>query len=396
METTSEPTGNSSVGDIADVIRATAAGLPLDLLAESQSSLGAIQESWNSVTGGGGSEAVRDTEAALETARLDLVRAGGALAATGEGLNQYLVNIGAQGADNIALSRYDYTGSDPWQVARHVDSADQYLRNTVPRFDAEEILDHGLDAQIEAMQAAVLAFGADLGVDLSDRCRGRDYFHIFSPEQFVRIREQFGLDEGSVAVHLTSGHMFIMQGANDMETLANAGHELAHVIARKSIRLEVKNTDEGAQVSTVHKHSGFKHDANGVFSAVNEVITELINIDLIRNYWPRYPALRAATEVPYDNVGYLLQLILKDEIFKANFSDPLAALRHIERGALRGKMGALRIINDAVGSRAMRNIARMDDRGDKEGIAKIAEDLGLAAAADKIRREDKTDLLNWL
>lgn len=88
---------SSSIGDVAAVVQHVINELPLRAAEGATSLIQGIQGQLVETTQGSGSEIVPDAQAALETARVSLVRSGGSLATARSGLVQYLVDIGAGG-----------------------------------------------------------------------------------------------------------------------------------------------------------------------------------------------------------------------------------------------------------------------------------------------------------
>jgi hypothetical protein len=273
------------------------------------------------------------------------------------------------------LPRYDYVGplSKEDEAIAYVDS---YLRTNVPNVEAREIRRHEFSVQFTALEDSIEELGEDLGLDLSDR-------------------RQFGLSLGSVAVHSTSGHMLIMQEAKVLPTLGNANHEIIHAMSRKSIRPEATKQRRNTVIIPERSHDGYASFRHGTFNAVNEVITEMTNVDLMRNYWPAHTELRDAAKGTYNNIGYLPQLILLDELLKDHFTDPKQVFKHLQKGMFMGKMGMLRAVNDIVGQDTMRNLALLDAE-DSVLTAELAEELGLIEAVRKIEQLGTHSLLTWL
>jgi hypothetical protein len=292
------------------------------------------------------------------------------------------------------LPRYDYVGplSQEDEAIAYVDS---YLRTNVPNVEAREIRRHEFSVQFTALEDSVEELGEDLGLDLSDRRRGPAYFHVYSEKEYEAVRRQFGLSLGSVAVHSTSGHMLIMQEAKVLPTLGNANHEIIHAMSRKSIRPEATKQRRNTVIIPERSHDGYASFRHGTFNAVNEVITEMTNVDLMRNYWPAHTELRDAAKGTYNNIGYLPQLILLDELLKDHFTDPKQVFKHLQKGMFMGKMGTLRAVNDIVGQDTMRNLALLDAE-DSVLTAELAEELGLIEAVRKIEQLGTHNLLTWL
>ncbi len=226
--------------------------------------------------------------------------------------------------------------------------------------------------------------------------RPLDYFHVYTREGYQELRDRNGLPSGSRAVHATSGHIALSEGDNPTETLGNANHELIHVLSRKSIKIRIEQHPNGRYLSTDYAHSGLVNERNGRLQVVSEIVTEITNIDLIRNYWQKDPRLANATNIDqYEDIGYLPHLILFDGIMRKYFPDPKAVMAELQRGILLGKMGALKRLHAHLGTPMMDRLSRMD-QDDTEGAAIIAEDLGMPEVATKIRNNDHTGLLSWL
>jgi len=291
------------------------------------------------------------------------------------------------------LSRYDYVGPYADNPAV-VGGVDHHFRTFTDEVLAQESpKGPELIAQSRAMSAAVEELGRDLGLDLSDRVRGADYTHLYTKDEYARVRSQFGLVAGSLAVHSTTGHIFASEESTLLVTLSNANHELVHVMSRKSIRPQV---DQDGKIYAPRSHDGYASFQHDTFRGLNELFTEVTNIDLMRNYWPRHPELADIAKETYRDAGYVPGLIFFDELFKAQFEDPLSAFKPMQKGMFTGEMGALRAITDVVGTEAMHKIAETLDGDSIEGVLSLARELGLTEAVRKIETRDATNLLLWL
>jgi hypothetical protein len=290
------------------------------------------------------------------------------------------------------LERYDYVGSDPKMIM----VADNYLRTTEPKIEAREVQSHEYAEQFAALGNSILELGRDMRLDLSDRLRGSDYIHLYKAREYKNVRRQFSLNMGSVAVHSTSGHMFASKGRTPLATLANVNHELVHVMSRKLIRPEVTydNASEPS-LSLSRSHDGYSSFRHGTFNAVNEVLTEITNIDLIRNYWPHYPELHDIAQEHYENIGYLPQLVLFDELLEDGFDKPYDIFKQLQRGLFTGEMGILRIITEVIGADTMRKLAALDTN-DPICTLLLAQELGLDEVVRKIQTNETDELLSWL
>jgi hypothetical protein len=288
------------------------------------------------------------------------------------------------------LPRYHYVG--PSSASTDVvQVSDSYLRTTVPSVEAVEMGSEAYAEQFNAMNSSLMSLGQDLGLDLSDRVRPTNFIHLFSGAEYVNVRKQFGLGLGSVAVHSTSGHVLASEHKTDLGTLANANHELVHTASYKSIRPIQKD----GQYMPVRSRDGYAVHGGIRLDGLTEILTEVTNIDLIRNYWPKHPELAHLASDEYENPGYLGGLIFIDGLLQCHFDDPKTALKPMERGLFTGRIGELRQLTETVGMETMRSIAYVDVR-DSDAMLRLAHMAGLDEAARKIESGDQTNLLAWL
>jgi len=300
----------------------------------------------------------------------------------------------------VTLPRYEYVGehgTNPDVIS----AAEAFLRNpdidTQVRIRAIETPSADWYHLFSALGDAVIDLGHTLDIELEDRARGPGFFHLYNEAEYDKVRQQFGLAAGSVAVHSTSGHLLFMEASvGVMGTLSRANHELVHAAARKSIRPVVSTDGEGKiHIDVPRSRDGYANWNTDTCNAINEVMTEMTNIDLMSNFWKAQPGLNELEIDPHQDLGYLPHLMLFDELFRDRFTDPLATFKNIQKGMFIGNMKALQPLTRAVGVPIMRRLVAMDGKSAHEPF-ELADELGYKDVKEKVMAHETSDLLDWL
>lgn len=209
-----------------------------------------------------------------------------------------------------SLPQYDWAGC---RSADCVRSAHQYLNSTTPVLPPELSSTNGYKQLFRETASAFKKYLGQFKIDVSSRIPGFEHLHLFDSIGYQKVRELYGLINGSIGVHSTSSHLMVR--VDDMDTANTAGtiqHELIHVSSYRLIDIS-KN---GGEIHVNTLREGFDHYDNQDLRLFSEAITEMINLRVIQESWRENSTLSDyVRRYGGSQVGYFDQVCLLDALF---------------------------------------------------------------------------------
>jgi hypothetical protein len=278
------------------------------------------------------------------------------------------------------LPRLDFTG--PHQEPNLVADAANYLENRRVPLPPETQKTPELEAQLEAMDKAIVEYGHDLGLDLSSRLLGSDRIHVMDDEAMEQVYAMFPNQRGGLGMHLTSGDIIAkaLPPEQYVGFLQNINHELVHQAGKKDTYL---SPSESGGWSIDELRGGFRL-ANGEFHGIDEYYTEKISRKIVDKKWPLHPELvnmieggstaaaDASPDMTYDAIWRFGQQFDKKIVAELG-EDAMLAL---EISYFTGRSEALRALDEVFGHEGIRALAALDSHH-PEDIKKAATILKL-------------------
>jgi hypothetical protein len=250
-------------------------------------------------------------------------------------------------------------------------------------------------AQLGGLNDAVLGFGKDLGFDLTDRLFGPDRYHFFrNVDDLKKAMTEVGEDphDQQNGWSSTKG-IFIVEGADDLDTMSTAAHETMHRIAQAKLKLkqsegDVDGFDVVAPTSKVH-------------FGLMEMSADIMSLHLQKStHWSDQPSL------PKNDRTIMLYCsldIIGDELIKTLASEvgvkPIEVLREVEAMVVSGNMSGLLKLGRAMKPQSFRALLNASHTQARKEYIVLAETLGLPDAAKKIQAIGLgviPDVLDWL
>ena len=292
-------------------------------------------------------------------------------------------------ASLLPLDRYDYTGPLGGEPA-FTGPVNEYLNTNRPPMPEVAEVTQAYETQLGAINDSILELGRDLGLDLSDRTRGADYVHLYPANEYQKVNDTLGRPEGSVGTLSASGHLFAAESNTPVNTLGNVSHEALHRAQRRSFRLAMG--ENGLNISEGTHHHGYTNERTDAFDGLTESLTEMTNIELIRNYWGNHEELPANAETEYTEVGCVPGLLLLDRLI-SRMPDPHDAYKTLQAGSFTGDMKNLKLFLPLVGVGGMKKLAQLDPTSTASARA-IAEDLGETDLVKQLSELKSGDTIN--
>lgn len=225
--------------------------------------------------------------------------------------------------------------------------------------------------QLTAIDDSIRELGQDLGLDLTRHLQnGRT--HIYPRRIYRIINKGLGRHERGTAIKLRSGDVHVSEYATLVGTLSHACHEIIH-----------------------------RAEGPGETTAVGEIITEMTNIDLMRNYWGRHPALPANAADTYTDIGYPAGVLLMDEMV-SRAADPRATFKVMQRSNFTDGTERDDALAALVGEEGMQLLTTVDINSSR-AVRTAAEQVGYMGTVNRIDeareargRLDPSTLMQWL
>lgn len=158
--------------------------------------------------------------------------------------------------------------------------------------------------QINALRSAVNDFGVSLGLDISHKIPNENKFQIYTNKNYADvIVGVFGADEFSEGTEFITGDIAIRE--NDLsQVLGVMNHELVHLTGYLNLGVNLNKKEDSAQFYT--KKKGYEHYESGksFYHLFNEGITEIINLEIMKQEWKNHSCLKKHIEIYNENIGY--------------------------------------------------------------------------------------------
>ena len=123
-----------------------------------------------------------------------------------------------------------------------------------------------------------------LNLSLEGRIPSMDKIIFASPQTFQRLTQKYrNQGQGNpIGWHIfESGECVILERDTEEETLRIANHEIVHIFSRKDF--QVKKRGYTLQIKSGGL-SGYKNIRNGALKGINEIVTEMINVESLDHY----------------------------------------------------------------------------------------------------------------
>jgi hypothetical protein len=217
--------------------------------------------------------------------------------------------------------------------------------------ELQELLDH----QIQWVNNT-------LGIDISKRRIPMHKIKLFGVSDWDEIRQRLGKPEG-----WSGGNHFptrdIATPFDQTGLLAHMNHEMVHGNGRHTVFLDKEVDDESKSITLNFRNknglSGFNNNRNGSFHYFNEVMTEMINLEMLSSYKEDTKKdYLSEYQSGYHN-GVILFDDLNEEAAKRLGRDAKEIRDDLYRGYFEGNMTVLRVYQDAFGIGALKTIGDM-------------------------------------
>lgn len=299
-----------------------------------------------------------------------------------------------QNKNLLLLPQYSYHGPAATMEGA-IEHANEGLRGGQVATSAKEMSKEAYESQLGALNECVEELGWDLGLDISSRLPASEKVHLYTHEEFGKVREDFSLVLGSVAVNTLHGDVYATAPASGPQALYSTTHEIVHLASNHALKLYPIYKDDEVRLGLEKQHNGYSNSRHGTFNTLNEILTEMTSLELKRHYWPQHPELAEVAEEELEEIGYHSSVVFFDELLKHYYDDPRDIFKKLQRGMFTGDMGVLRVLTEKLGSETMGRIARVDYLVD-EDIIELAGDLGLTEVKERIENNSQNDLVSWL
>lgn len=230
--------------------------------------------------------------------------------------------------------------------------------------ERELLLEHQIEitptraAQVTQMTEAINMFLADLGVEKVFKAPALDQIHFYNPNDFNSVSNKLGLvAENGKGALVTLGDIIVSDGGNSEETLYIFNHENIHFDSAATIDVQTQ-TDQKLAI----KHFlGLRRSDRG-FNILNEAITEITNVALIKEYWRKQPDLRGI-EASLNPLGYapyvdFFKRLIEQVANKMGLSYE-TVLKRLQLQMFAGKGDALGLIVATFGNERTEKIAHL-------------------------------------
>ncbi len=219
-----------------------------------------------------------------------------------------------------------------------------------------------------------------LQVDVTKRYPDISKMFFFSKTNFEMYSALLGR-KMPLAAHIAPYNEFhFVEKERPQELLKSIAHEFIHALSTVKLRTSVFKKDNGDRVVVVGKPYtyGYENTKNGTFFALNEAVTEMLNIEILDD-------MRKSGKPDYlsgNTIGYGHLVIFLDALIEmtADISGKShRELRHsLYRGYLQGDHSSLRIFSDTFGTKSVSYLAALDKQHSSWWhVKKVAEIFGL-------------------
>lgn len=239
--------------------------------------------------------------------------------------------------------------------------------------------------QLTKLREATLAWGKDLGFDLSERLPKPEHYHYFSSQE--DLKEAFrslGVEPHADQLGGSSkAGILLLDSHNGHDPMAVDRHETVHSIAGEKHKLE----------ATADGSFDIKNASRDIH-AINEMFTDIIALDIAKRYEGKGDV----------TAGYGSLDIIGDELIKKIGQEigqePLAILQEIERIYITADTNAMLKFARILPPEGRKALVEATHTQDYKSYIDLADKLELPAARDKITaiKEGRTDVefLEWL
>jgi hypothetical protein len=228
--------------------------------------------------------------------------------------------------------------------------------------------------QLAAMDQALLAFGRDVGVELTDNLPPASIHHFFKDAESLKeaLRSLGITPADDQEGQCNSFGIFAIEQKDLFDTLNTVSHERFHFVDKSRVALRHDGGD-AYTLNPIVKSTG-----------LNEIITDIRTIHLMKGgYWDAQPNLPKR----YNIYGYTSLDVLGDELIQASAEkqelEPITLLQGLERDAFMGESNGLRRLLAPFGTHAKKLFVQLNHQ-DPMLARELAFDFGLPEAAVKM------------
>lgn len=270
------------------------------------------------------------------------------------------------------LPRYTFVGpeQDLDVLAATVNHLDTFKASLPPEIaKSPEHID-----RIKNIQGSIEAFGADLGLDVSDRTISVDDIHLFDPEQFAKIRKKFNQSDEWHGGQLSTGEVIVDGDLDSPTTWSRTNHELLHGYSHSPRRVSYEN---GGITIDATRRGYAVGGVGGAFHVFDEVVAEKMNQYVQENYWHDSLEQLKGGDSAYITATPVIEGLVRRIADDQQQSEDIL-WKELFRGEMTGDVRMLRKVYDSIGTEGMRILANYRESS-ATNAAKVASALGVVA-----------------
>lgn len=231
----------------------------------------------------------------------------------------------------------------------------------------------------QRMCREIVDYGRDeLGIDLSDRIPKVDQIHFFAPPFYKTKLERIHRNICEILQHKQedrgrSGPYFtaiIVEDSKSNGKDFQIVHELVHDLSQRKVEVVDQQGEPG-----IGRVTAGLRTVNDSFECINEALTQFTALDVMRETADAAALRNKRGEIESSYSEELVFLDRLTSVVAEKVQVPRAEIiKILQCGMFNNEIAVLRIIKDALGSKALDRIVKYE-YGD--GMAKLARDVGL-------------------
>jgi hypothetical protein len=213
-----------------------------------------------------------------------------------------------------------------------------------------------------------------LGLRVKEKLPHKNKISFYSLEEFRRI---FPKNRGKARMEIQSKEISCADVTGEENfTLSALNHELVHALASHHIfveRIHQDNNEYGIKLDEFR--TGYNNPRTEAFKFLNEIATEMINIEELEYLRKKGGAdYLAGTGAAYDAGVVMFDMIIEKAAYKLN-TNPSDLRREFYKGYFLGDIKALKFIDVVFGKGALKSLAELTktdyDRTEYQKICSI-------------------------
>lgn len=218
-----------------------------------------------------------------------------------------------------------------------------------------------------------------LSLDIFSRMTSLFNIHFYSPEKWEEIRKENNKPVGWMGGHEFPGNTIrFVNSGKQAEMVSAFNHELTHSGSHKTVHA-VRDTENPEQLPDMDKYPryGFANTRNGAFSAFNEAVTEMINLEMLYDYKIKNPGKKYLNNIePCYQTNIIVFDAILEEAAKKLKQDKKFILDKVYLSYYDGNIKRLDFLEKAFGEGTLKKIANLrDDLPRSEELEGLVTDL---------------------